>query len=61
MANFGKRVIKLFTDRAVWVRQITVTAVAAAVAWILGDLLIVNGGLVAAIVASKSRSILSRF
>lgn len=57
MANFGKRVIKLFTDRAVWVRQITVTAVAAAVAWILGDLLIVNGGLVAAIVASLSTRI----
>jgi len=32
MAKFGKRVIKLFTDRAVWVRQITVTAIAAAVA-----------------------------
>lgn len=57
MAKFGKRVIKLFTDRAVWVRQITVTAIAAAVAWILGDLLIVNGGLVAAIVASLSTRI----
>jgi hypothetical protein len=57
MARFGKRVIKLFTDRAVWVRQITVTAIAAAVAWILGDLLIVNGGLVAAIVASLSTRI----
>jgi len=57
MAKFGKRVIKLFTDRAVWVRQITVTAIAAAVAWTLGDLLIVNGGLVAAIVASLSTRI----
>lgn len=54
MANFGKRFVKLFTDRAVWVRQITVTAIAAALAWVLGDLLIVNGGLVAAIVASLS-------
>lgn len=57
MVKFGKRVIKLFTDRAVWVRQITVTAIAAAVAWIVGDLLIVNGGLVAAIVASLSTRI----
>lgn len=55
--NVGKRFIKLFTDRAVWVRQITVTAVAAAVAWVLGDLLIVDGGLVAAIVASLSTRI----
>lgn len=57
MASIGKRIIKLFTDRAVWVRQITVTAAAAAVAWVLGDLLIVNGGLVAAIVASLSTRI----
>lgn len=53
----GKRFVKLFTDRAVWVRQITVTAAAAALAWFLGDLLIVNGGLVAAIVASLSTRI----
>ena len=57
MAHVGKRFIKLFTDRAVWVRQITVTATAAALAWVLGDLLIVNGGLVAAIVASLSTRI----
>lgn len=55
--NVGKRIIKLFTDRAVWVRQITVTALAAAVAWVLGDVLIVDGGLVAAIVASLSTRI----
>lgn len=55
--KFRKRFIKLFTDRAVWVRQITVTAAAAALAWVLGDLLIVNGGLVAAIVASLSTRI----
>lgn len=57
MANVGKRFVKLFTDRAVWVRQITVTAIAAAVAWLIGDALIVNGGLVAAIVASLSTRI----
>lgn len=56
-SHVGKRFIKLFTDRAVWVRQITVTAAAAALAWFLGDLLIVNGGLVAAIVASLSTRI----
>ena len=39
MANVGKRFVKLFTDRAVWVRQITVTATAAALAWVVGDLL----------------------
>ncbi len=55
--NIGRRIIKLFTDRAVWVRQITVTALAAAVAWVLGDVLIVDGGLVAAIVASLSTRI----
>ena len=57
MANVGKRFVKLFTDRAVWVRQITVTAAAAALAWVVGDLLIVNGGLVAVIVASLSTRI----
>ncbi|NCW87256.1 MAG: hypothetical protein EBV69_14710, partial [Oxalobacteraceae bacterium] len=49
--------VKLFTDRAVWVRQITVTSAAAAVAWLIGDSLITNGGLVAAIVASLSTRI----
>lgn len=57
IAGLYRRVIKLFTDRAVWVRQITVTAIAAAVSWLIGDLLITNGGLVAAIVASLSTRI----
>lgn len=57
MGKAMRRIVKLFTDRVVWVRQIMVTAIAAAVAWLLGDLLIVDGGLVAAIVASLSTRI----
>ena len=57
MRKVFRRLVKLFTDRAVWVRQITVTSAAAAVAWLIGDSLITNGGLVAAIVASLSTRI----
>lgn len=57
MGKALRRFIKLFTDRAVWVRQITVTALAAGIAWLIGDSLITNGGLVAAIVASLSTRI----
>jgi uncharacterized protein (UPF0147 family) len=57
MRKAFQRLVKLFTDRAVWVRQITVTSAAAAVAWLIGDSLITNGGLVAAIVASLSTRI----
>lgn len=57
MGKAMRRIVKLFTDRVVWVRQIMVTAIAAAVAWLLGDLLILDGGLVAAIVASLSTRI----
>jgi hypothetical protein len=49
--NFD-RIIHLFTDRRAWVQQVVVTAVAAAVAWQVGDLVHKNGGLVAAIAAS---------
>jgi hypothetical protein len=48
------RLLKLFTDRRIWVRQISVSALAAATAWQVGDLLLKHGGLVAAIVASLS-------
>ena len=57
MRKAFRRLVKLFTDRAAWVRQITVTSAAAAVAWLIGDSLITNGGLVAAIVASLSTRI----
>jgi len=45
-------IIHLFTDRRAWVQQVVVTAMAAAVAWQVGDLVHKNGGLVAAIAAS---------
>jgi hypothetical protein len=49
-----KRFIKLFTDRKYWVRQILVAGLAGGTAWLLGDLLVENGGLVAAIVSTLS-------
>jgi hypothetical protein len=49
-----KKFIKLFTDRKVWVRQVIVAGLAGAFAWQLGDILIRDGGVVAAIVCSLS-------
>ncbi|CAN2218933.1 Fusaric acid resistance protein-like [Candidatus Nanopelagicaceae bacterium] len=49
-----KRIIKLFTDRKYWVRQITIAGLSGGVAWFLGDLLIQDGGVVAAIVSTLS-------
>ena len=49
-----KRLIKLFTDRKYWVRQIVVAGIAGAVSWIIGDALVPNGGVVAAIVSTLS-------
>jgi hypothetical protein len=49
-----KRTIKLFTDRKIWVRQIFVAGIAGAVAWFVGDSLVPNGGVVAAIVSTLS-------
>ena len=49
-----KRVISLFTHRRTWVRQIAIAGLAGALAWELGDVLISNGGLVAAIVCTLS-------
>lgn len=49
-----RRVIKLFTDRRIWVRQVLVASCASAVAWQIGDLVRKNGGLVAAIVCALS-------
>ena len=44
----------LFSNRRSWVRQITVAAIASASAWIIGDNLVFEGGLVAAIVCALS-------
>ena len=49
-----KRIIKLFTDRKYWVRQIAIAGLSGGVAWFLGDLLIQDGGVVAAIVSTLS-------
>ena len=46
--------VRLFTDRRIWVRQITVAAFASATAWVIGDSLVFKGGLVAAIVCALS-------
>jgi uncharacterized membrane protein YgaE (UPF0421/DUF939 family) len=44
----------LFTNRRTWVRQIFVAAIASATAWMIGDNLVFNGGVVAAIVCALS-------
>ena len=54
MRKLVKRVRKLFADRKTWVRLIVVSAVASGVAWQLGDLLIKDGGVVAAIICALS-------
>jgi len=54
MKKFLRRIAALFTDRRVWVRQVAVAAVAAGVSWQVGDLVIENGGVVAAIICSLS-------
>jgi len=49
-----KGVIALFAQRKAWVRQIFVAGLAGATAWQVGDLLVKNGGVVAAIVCTLS-------
>lgn len=46
------RVVRLFTDRRQWVRQVFVTSIAAALAWQVGDRAVTAGGLTAAIAAA---------
>ena len=54
MKRFFTWFIRLFTNRRTWVRQIFVAAIASATAWVIGDNLVFNGGLVAAIVCALS-------
>jgi uncharacterized membrane protein YccC len=54
MKRFFSRVVALFTDRIIWVRQIIVASLAAGVAWLVGEQAFSGGGLVAAIVCSLS-------
>ncbi|MDA3036515.1 MAG: aromatic acid exporter family protein, partial [Actinomycetota bacterium] len=54
MKGFFNWLIKLFTNRRNWVRQITVAAIASAAAWVIGDALVYEGGVVAAIMCALS-------
>jgi len=54
MRNLLKRVKRLFLDRKTWVRLILVSAIASGVAWQVGDILIKDGGVVAAIICALS-------
>ena len=54
MKKLFKRAKKLFTDRQAWVRQIVVASIASAIAWQVGDLVLKNGGVVAAIICALS-------
>nr|MSZ44481.1 hypothetical protein [Actinomycetota bacterium] len=54
MRKLLKRVKRLFVDRKTWVRLILVSAVASGVAWQVGDILIKDGGVVAAIICALS-------
>ena len=54
MKRFLTWFIKLFTNRRTWVRQIVVASLASTTAWLIGDALVFNGGLVAAIVCALS-------
>ena len=49
-----KALITLVVSRRPWVQQTLVTALASGVAWEVGDLVVANGGLVAAIAAALS-------
>jgi len=49
-----KRLLKLFTDRKQWVRQIAVAGLSGGVAWFIGDSVVEGGGVVAAIVSTLS-------
>ena len=54
MKRFFNWLIKLFSNRRNWVRQITVAAIASAAAWVIGDALVYEGGVVAAIMCALS-------
>ena len=54
MKRFFSRVVALFTNRKIWVRQIVVASLAAGAAWLVGEQAFDGGGLVAAIVCSLS-------
>ncbi len=54
MKRFFNWAVKLFSNRRNWVRQILVAAIATATAWVIGDALVYEGGVVAAIMCALS-------
>ena len=48
------KLVQIFIKRKAWIRQVLVASIAASFAWFLGDFLVENGGLVAAIICSLS-------
>ncbi|MEI8223004.1 MAG: FUSC family protein [Actinomycetes bacterium] len=52
MKRHIRKALKPFLDRKIWLRQITVAAIASATAWLVGDSVLHHGGVVAAIVCS---------
>ncbi|MEY4677483.1 MAG: hypothetical protein RI992_198, partial [Actinomycetota bacterium] len=50
--------INLFANRRNWVRQITVASIASATAWVIGDALVFEGGVVAAIMCAVVAAIM---
>lgn len=50
----SKNFINLFFKRKAWIRRVAVASLASATSWIVGDQLVPNGGLVAAIVCALS-------
>ncbi len=54
MKRLFKWIIGLFSNRRNWVRQITVASIASATAWVIGDALVYEGGVVAAIMCALS-------
>ena len=54
MIKLSTKLITPIIKRRVWLRRVAVASLASATAWIVGDQLIPNGGLVAAIVCALS-------
>ena len=52
MATLWRRLIEPFVKRRAWLQHVLVTAVAASIAWVVGNHFVINGGLVASIAAT---------
>ena len=52
MAIQWRKFVEPFAKRRAWIQHVIVTAVAASVAWLVGNYFVVNGGLVASIAAT---------